>query len=218
MTSSKRLDKDIRSFLNIYCEFEFKPRSDKKYSLLRGPLDVCGIDGKFWNSFDINIYIESQKYPFTTPLVQEVSEKVERTEDWHVDKEGFCCLGIDHELEQKAKRGLDITCFYQEIVYPFFTNTILKQKTGSYANGEYKHKENGIQEYYAEKLQLFYNDVITKLLEAIYNYDIPDRNHSYCLCGKNKKFKHCHLEAVERLNRFSRQRIYKDLIAFKSLE
>jgi hypothetical protein len=208
------LERNISHFLNTYPKFKYSERPKKKCSILKGTIDICDVDGNYWDSFKIEIFIEKQKYPYIVPIVKETSVKIKRDDKWHISEDGFCCLDIDHELEYKSKRGINITSFYQEKIYPFFTNALYKMKKGNYANEEYEHHFDGVIQFYNEKLQLKDNSVIVKILTSVINNDIPGRNQ-FCVCGEEIKIKNCHLSTIDFLKSLSKDRIQKDLDGFK---
>lgn len=210
------LERNINSFLNTYPKFKYYERPKKKCSILKGVIDICDVDGNYWDSFNIEIFIEKQKYPYTVPIVKETSKKIERTDEWHISEDGFCCLDIDHELEYMSKRGMNIISFYQEKVYPFFTNAMYKMKNGDYANEEYKHHFDGVIQFYNEKLKLNNVSVITKILTSVIDNHIPGRNQ-FCVCGKEVKIKKCHLSSIDFLKSLPKDRLQKDLEGFKNL-
>jgi hypothetical protein len=214
--TNKLLEKDIIQFINTYPKFKYSERPKMKCSLLTGVVDVCGVNGKYWSSFEIEIYIDKQKYPFCVPIIKEASNRIEREKDWHISEDGICCLDIHHELEYLAKRGINMVSFYQKKIYPFFTNTIYKIKNGKYANEEYKHDFDGVIQFYSEKLKLKDNAVIIKIISSILNNNCPGRNE-YCICDKQVKFKKCHWTAVSFLKSLSKERLKKDLIGFQEL-
>ena len=117
---NERLKKDITAFLDIYNKFEYDERPKMKASLVKGEIDICDVKGNYWDSFDIEIYINKNEYPFCIPLVIEKSKKIERNLNWHINDEGVCCLDIEHQLEFLAIRGINIMSFFQEKIYPFF--------------------------------------------------------------------------------------------------
>jgi len=211
------LERNISSFLNTYPKFKYYERPKKKCSILKGTIDICDVDGNYWDSFKIEIYIEKQKYPYCVPIVKETSKKIDRIDEWHVSEDGFCCLDIDHELEYLSKRGINIISFYQEKVYPFFTNALYKMKEGNYANEEYKHHFDGVVQFYDQKLKLKEISIIKKILTSVLNNNIPGRNQ-ICLCGEEIKIKNCHLTTINFLKSLSKDRIRKDLNGFNELK
>lgn len=215
--TNNSLDKDITSFLNTYPKFKYYERQKKKCSIIKGEIDICDVDGNYWNSFKIEIYIEKLKYPYCVPIIKETSRKIKRDDEWHISKDGFCCLDIDHELEYMSKSGIKIISFYQEKVYPFFTNALYKMKNGSYANEEYKHHFDGVVQFYYQKLKLKDVSIIKKILTSVLNNDIPGRNQ-YCVCGEEIKIKNCHLSTINFLKSLSKERIRKDMDGFNNLK
>ena len=212
--NNSKLDKDLKAFLDLYSKFIYYERPEKQYSLLKGDIEICDIDGNYWDTFEIEIYIDKHKYPYHVPIVVESSKIIKRDDDWHISDKGVCCLDIDHELEYLSKRGINITDFYQKKIYPYFTNTLYKIKNGEYANGEYLHNFDGIIQFYREKLQISDIKVILVILDKIIENKVPGRN-SMCLCGSERKIKNCHLKSIDFLKTLSKDRILKDLKGFE---
>ncbi|PKQ46585.1 SEC-C metal-binding domain-containing protein [Confluentibacter flavum] len=146
--------------------------------------------------------------------MQEITEHIKRTDDNHIDKEGFCCLDIEHILEKESRKGIDLTTFYKNKVYPFFTNYIFKKETGDYANGEYAHFFDGVIQYYKEELGIDDFKIITNIIYAVASNSIPNRNE-LCLCGSELKIKQCHLRKINSLKSLSKSRLISDLINFE---
>lgn len=215
--TNRQLEKDIESFLEIYPGYSFDKRPGKKYSKIKGEIDICDTAGSYLDSFDIEIWLDNDRYPYTVPIVRECSTKIERHEDWHIDDDGCCCLDIEHELEFKAKKGIELVSFYQDSIYPFFANTIYKMNFGRYANGEYNHFFRGVVQFYSKKLLLTDNLLIVKILKAVLSNNIPGRNARPCICGQDKKFKRCHLKCFDFLQCLTRARLLKDLAGFEEL-
>lgn len=217
VTKNRKLEKDVKSFLDIYPSYSYNKRYGKKYSIITGEIDICDIEGNYLDSFDIEIWLDNGRYPFSIPLIRERSTKIDRHEDWHINKDGYCCLDIDHELEYMAKRGVELVGFYQNFIYPYFANTLYKMNFGRYSNGEYDHFFKGVEQFYNEKLLLTDNILIINILKVVLSNTIPGRNDRPCICGLDKKFKRCHSKCVEFLQCLSRERLLKDLAGFEEL-
>ena len=104
--------------------------------------------------------------------------------------DGMCCLGIQYG----DNRNFSIRSFLPELVIPFFYRLSYTEKFGLAASqndlwGEYSHGEEGLTEYLTEI--------------AIFAKQNPSRN-DLCPCGSGKKYKKCHLDAVESLKRSAR--------------
>ena len=98
-----------------------------------------------------------------------------------------CCLGLNYG----GNRNLRIKGFLIELVIPFFYQLSYTAKFGIEASskdlwGTYSHGGQGHIEYL---------DDIMKIAECR-----PSRN-SLCPCGSGKKYKKCHIDAVDFLNR-----------------
>jgi len=209
------LEKDVKSFLSLYSKFERINIFKKKHLILRGDIDVCDIQGNYLKTFEVDIFVDRKSYPYTIPLVKETSELIERDEDWHVSDEGLCCLDIDHKLLKMSQRGIHLSEFYQDIIYPFFCNTVFKQLYNDYANGEYPHEFNGVRSFYKSELKLEDPKFIIEILRSINIGKTPGRNQ-LCICGKTK-YKKCtdHFESIQFLKSLPKKRVSKDLKSFE---
>ena len=134
------------------------------------------------------------------PKVYEVSERYRQIAkkwnikiiDLHVSSDdGMCCLGI----KRGNNRSFSIRDFLPELVIPFFYRLSYTEKFGIAASrndlwGEYSHGEEGLREYRSEILNFAEQN--------------PRRN-DLCPCGSGKKYKKCHLDAVEYLKRIQKE-------------
>ena len=108
--------------------------------------------------------------------------------DLHIYPEDHnCCLGIKHA----DNHPLRIEPFFHERVIPFFYRLAYVEKFGieKVRNDnweEYSHGDKGIKEY---------------LAEVLYYLRCDFGRNDMCPCNSGKKFKKCHFNAVESLNR-----------------
>lgn len=204
---------EIDKFISLYPNFSIRDISASNKAL-RGNIDIVDVKGDLWGTYEIEIIVPREHYPYVTPFVFEISAKVERTEDWHVSDTGLCCLDITHNLILLEKRRLNLISFYQEKIYPFFANHTYKMHTGRYANGDYPHEFEGVKFFYENDLGLKDTGFTIHLLDCIVNRKLPERN-SLCLCGKYK-YKKCHMPIVERLLSFGYPQLMDDLGQFRN--
>jgi hypothetical protein len=216
MIKKTKLEKDIDSFCEIYPSFKYYKNYKKKFCYVIGDLDVCDLEANFYNTFRVKIFLNKDKYPYSVPIVEEISKYIDRIDDNHLDEDGICCLDIEHNLEKNSKKGIHLTSFYREKVYPFFVNFIFKQDTGNYANGEYEHFFDGVVQYYKEELEIEDLQTITKIIYSVASNTIPNRNEM-CLCGSSLKIKNCHLTKIIPLKSLSKERLISDLINFEKI-
>lgn len=181
--------------------------------IIKGELDVFDDNGVYWDSFKIALVVP-EGYPYCVPVVMELSNKIPRQIDWHINQEGVCCVGMDHRLLWQAKRGIDLAGFIQNEIYPYFVNQLYKLATGRYASGEYEHDFAGVRQFYTEDLELIDTNLVISILKGILRNEIPGRN-APCFC-KNQKFKRCvaHYQSVNFLASIERDRLKKDLQGF----
>jgi hypothetical protein len=211
---NKRLDRDINKFLEIYPAFILIEDPENHGSTVQGSLAVVDDLGQLWHKYQIKIRIGAM-YPHTIPQVYEVSDFIERDWDSHVSKEGWCCLDIPHELDLLRTKGIDLIRFYQDKIYPFFANHQYRLHSTSYANGEYGHGDKGIFQYYAENFNLLIDQRTIEIIKWSLKRVKHGRNDRCPVCY-NPKYKSCCLPVVEKLKRFSNERLTSDLRAFEN--
>lgn len=206
------IQKDIDKFIQLYPQF-FILRSSNERIDLKGIIDIVDVQGNYWDNYEVKIVVPTHKYPNIIPQVYELSTKIIRESDWHISKNGECCLDITHKLLLLQKKGINLISFYQTKIYPFFTNHTYKLNTGEYADGDYPHEFEGIKIFYKNEIGLNDIELIIKILTAITQNKLPSKT-AICLCGQNK-FKHCHLPIVTSLIQYGMQRLKEDLLFFK---
>ncbi|WP_163517013.1 hypothetical protein [Gelidibacter japonicus] len=208
------LDKDIISFLNNYFAFKEVKSPKSGYRALEGKVSVLDRKNKLWGQFEILILINEKNYPYTIPIVIEKTEIIKRDWDFHISKEGECCLDIPHKLLKMKKRGIVLEEFYREVIYPFFANYHYKVATDKYANGEYKHHFKGIAQFYQEEYGLNNYGNIIALLETTVSGIKYQPNKQCPLCG-GSKYKKCCRKKVYSLRGYGLDQLKLDLALFK---
>lgn len=212
--NKKILNHDIDKFLNKYFSFENVDSPKSGFQALEGILSIVDNRNKFWGQFEILILINESEYPYTIPIVVEKTNIINRDWDFHISKDGVCCLDIPHKLLKRKKRGINFQEFYREVIYPFFANYHFKESTGDYANGEYEHHFAGIVQYYREEYGLDNADNIIALLETA-TYGAKYQPNKKCpLCGGHK-YKNCCRKIVYKLRGYGHYQLKRDLDFFK---
>jgi len=211
MKQSKKLKHDLTDLLNKFPKLDYSYDEKHRVTRVFGPLEICDKKGNYWNTFEILIKVGAG-YPYEVPILKENSYIIPRNLERHITKEGECCVDIPHRLKLKAMRGIKLTNFIVEEVYPFFANQLYFDKLKKYANGEWGHNFYGIREFYREELQIEDDDTAFLFLKTIINGKIPGRNE-ICICGK-QKLKNCHLRAVELLKSMDKERLKEDMEGF----
>lgn len=214
MGKSKNFEKDFLEAIQFFPLLKYSKNDKEKKWIVSGELEICDQVGDYWETFLIRIDIPTS-YPYCLPTVKELSALIRRDDNWHISADGECCLDIEHRLLLLAKRGINLTCFIREKVYPYFANQIYKQRERRYAAGEYSHYFDGVVQFYQEELNIGTPELAVMILKSIISNKLPNRNE-LCICG-NKKFKHCHLTTVECLKCLPIKRLKEDLEGFTKL-
>lgn len=201
---------DFEEVLTFFPKLSFRKKKDFGW-IISGELDICDQEGNYWGTFQVVIEIPFS-YPFCVPNVRETSNIIHRDVEWHIDGTGLCCLDVNHNLCIQSKRGINLTHFIRNVVYPYFANQLYRKTHGEYAVGSYLHGFDGIKQYYSE-LGISDAGLAIDIIEGMLNNKLPGRNDS-CFCGKTK-FKNCHLLSVNKLKSVSKKQLEEDLMDFK---
>ncbi len=209
-----KFEKDLSAVAEFFPKLAMYSDNIQKLWILKGDLDICDPEGRYWGTFNIKISIPFS-YPNCVPIVREISTHIPRIADRHVNEQGICCLDVDHQLLYMAKRGINIKDFIANKVYPFFANQLYFEKMKHFANQEYAHGFDGIRQFYAESLQLSSPQLAIHVLQEVLNKKVPGRNAS-CICGGNNKYKACHESVVEFMLVLGKDQLLNDLNGFLS--
>lgn len=209
-------------------EYDFRLLSEKfpklnKFSwieklkswVIEGELDICDMVGDYWDTFKVRVIVPIN-YPYCVPMVQEMSNKIPRQEDRHINELGFCCLDIDHRLLRMSRRGIRLNDFVTTYVYPYFANQIYYESEERYSSGEYAHHFAGVIQFYHEELGIRTAIEAITILEHILTTKPLGRNEP-CFCGRGK-YKSCHLQTVNYLKSVGKERLIRDLSGFKEVQ
>ncbi|WP_194766493.1 hypothetical protein [Tamlana sp. I1] len=205
------LKKDVNEFINRYYKFRVIDYNRNGCVLIEGYISIVDVNGDIWSAnYKVQIAIPVSNYPNVTPAVKEISTKIERNWDYHISEEGICCLAIPHKLLVAERRGINFTQFYQEFIYPFFTNHQHKLRTGKYANGEFEHHEKGILQFYSEELKTKDLTFTQKIIQAAIGKLKIGNNDKCPICNANK-FKKCCKPKANKILRYGLKRLRDDL-------
>lgn len=157
--------------------------------VIDGKLDVIDINGYCWDTYQVKIILPNN-YPLNMPILIETSNKIIRDADWHINKQGVCCVGTLAKQYRELSDGITLISWLDRFVIPYFANHIRRLELGSYANGEFAHGVAGILEYYKELFQT--QDVNSTLvrLRQVSGINSYSKN-ALCFCGSGKKYKRC---------------------------
>ena len=143
--------------------------------IITGELDICDVKGDYWNTFDIAIIVP-KGYPNCVPVVFERSEISPRDIDWHISKEGTCCVDVDNNLLVMSRTGINIKDFISQKVIHILRINYTSYKNINIAGEEYGHHTDGIIQYYVEELNIPTADDIIIFIEMILNKTDLTRN------------------------------------------
>ena len=203
----------IKRDINSFCKtFNFtKQKMKNGFYILSGRIQIIDPkDGFLWDSFLVNYYISlkfyiskdykkdfERTYPKYLPIVVLKDHKAIKNSNRHIGNDGVCCLAPDIESQEILGQSYSLEVFTKKLVIPFFAAQVYYDNNGKWPYGDYKHYEEGLIQYYQEKLNVSKTNII-KGLEVLSGKRNIDRN-DICFCGSGLKYKKCHSDIIEPL-------------------
>lgn len=215
MTGKSLFERDFLEVEKRFPKLKYTWSSKYKTWVIAGELDICDIEGVYWDTFNIAMGVP-QSYPYCVPVVIEKSEIIARDIDWHISPEGICCLDVTHNLIALSKLGINICSFIIDKVYPYFANQLYKLAENKYAGKEYAHHLDGVIQYYLEEHNLPNKAAVIAILQQITTKSFMGRNET-CPCGSGRKVKHCHLRSIDTIKTLGNVRLISDLKNIKEV-
>mgnify|MGYP000300696992 CR=1 FL=1 len=122
------LNIDIDSFLNKYYSFKEGESQKAGYLALEGKISILDKQYKLWGHFEIIIFINEKEYPYTIPIVVEKTKVINRDWDFHISKDGVCCLDIPHKLLRKKDKEYNLKNFTGKLYIHFLPITTTRNQ------------------------------------------------------------------------------------------
>lgn len=181
--------KDIDLAMKFYLELQ---RIDYKGEIkVIGDITLMHDDIGKYDRYSLSISFP-KCYPYCFPKVIELSKKIPRISDRHVNEDNTLCFAVDPEERLICKNGIKFKYFLDKVLVPHLSRETYRSFSGKYEDGEYSHGLEGLWEFFSYKLDVSEKDNIVKELERILHEKWQGRNVP-CFCGSKIKFKNCHL-------------------------
>lgn len=206
----EQVKQDILDFCSKY-DFVLKKISDSKKTVcsIRGYINIYGSENFCLGSFlvayiiDLTKYYQKESdgfsYPRQLPKVCLISNDEYKHIEYHIDEAGLCCLAPDVECSYILGKEYNLEDFTQKLVIPFFSSLLIKLKIGEWPYGDYTHYEEGLFNYYRQRLKVDKKHVVLAI-EIMVGIKKIERNQ-ICFCGSGRKYKKCHLTVLEDFHR-----------------
>lgn len=168
--------------------------------------------GELIESFGIIILIP-KTYPNAFPIVISSDDKIEKSDDFHISKEGEVCVEHTYIANKLASSGLRLFDFVSYYLPKYFSWVLLKQSALTEKLQEWAHQEAGTVQLYEALLCTTDKSYIKQFLENYLSIEKIRRNDK-CYCGSGKKLKNCHYKTALFLSSTPKNTIAKDVQLF----
>lgn len=185
-----RLRKDVEKALAYYPLLQIDENS--QFVQVAGEIILSDPELGEFDRYKVSISF-LKCYPYCFPKVIELSNIIPKVDYRHVNPDGSLCLAVPPEERLVTKNGINFKFFLDKVLVPHLSRETYREKSGNYPDGEYDHGNNGIWQFYFNRLGKIDKTHVISELSEIRNSKWPNRNER-CVCGSGKKFKQCHLE------------------------
>jgi hypothetical protein len=191
----------LEQVIQRYPNLEVSSEDGEKF--LRGSLEVVDDNGKSWDTYLVEVKYK-EEFPYRFPKVFEISGKIPKIADWHIYRDGSCCIDVLPSEIIKCAGGINSTSFIEEELIPYLFNQTYRKVEGYYTGGEYSHGLMGIYEFFSSILRTE-SDIGKTLALMHYIATEPRLNRSNkCFCGSNELFRKCHMQAYDELSKLDK--------------
>lgn len=190
MSNLNDIEKEFKTVNLNYPTLNKLNEFDKAFCI-SGTLSIVDSNGWNWGDYQIEFWIP-KTYPFDLPLLVETAGIIKRDRDWHISKEGICCVGTPARQFRDMADGISLIKWTKLFVIPYLANHAYKKDLKHYADGELAHDEEGILQDYASCFGFKEPIKIIQRLNHILGQQQLSLN-SPCFCESGKKYKRCYL-------------------------
>lgn len=158
-----------------------------------------GLTGRFWvpenrhlGEWEIQI-ITLSGYPYTFPVLREISGFIPVCPDRHMDAGHIACTENTFKANLRARQGISLLQFIEAFVVRYFKWQLLYEcEAHRPFLKSWGHGDDGLREFIYETLESTDIFFIQKVLKKLADKVKIGRNMP-CICGSQIKFKKCHI-------------------------
>lgn len=137
-------------------------------------------------------------YPNSEPVVLETEGNIPRNPDYHINRDGSCCVVIWEDWIATAKYT-SVQAYFDGPLKNYFLGQHIKQTTGDWPFGERRHGKKGLIDAFAEILRCEKNERKIIYLLRILSKDWP-RGHWDCPCKSGQIIRKCCINDLAKLS------------------
>ncbi len=123
---------------------------NKVPAYLHGKYTLLDNNNIMQEEYEVRIYFDSEKYPYSFPVLQEISNKIPRCIDRHMNKDGFTCVEIAQRIAIITSKGITIKQFVDFYVHKFFCWQLVYDLESKKDLKEWPHFQDGTMKFYSE--------------------------------------------------------------------
>lgn len=168
-------------------------RASDTETVLRGPLTVADVNGADIETFTVEVAVP-HTYPLKVPVVTEVSGRIPRSLDRHINEtNASCCIELPLDFHRRRPQ-LSISEYLLGPVRSYFLAQLHFEQFGTWPAGERGHGFDGVREAMLELFGIDDVDLLSDLITSARHWH--KRKRAGCPCGSRRRLSACHGKAV----------------------
>ncbi|SRR5216683_1678994 len=170
---------------------------DATAPLLRGSLAIEH-DGRELTWFAVEIDLA----PLATgglPTVRETGGRIPWIIDRHVLPDGSACVCLPADYFLRHPGPFDLLAFLDGPLRGYFIGQALVEQGESWPQGEWRHGNDGLNDWFREFLDGLSPQQLRAYLETLAVQEL--KGHLLCPCGSGRRLRNCHLPFFHLLRR-----------------
>lgn len=209
------IKKDIASTLERYPLLTHHV-SLRGQDILEGQIDLTDEGQNIVDSFQIRL-IYTKKFPYAYPKAVETTTRFSKNQvDLHINGDGTLCLNSEPDEATDTHSGMSTVTFIKNVLLPNLAWRVCKLEKLDVELQEFSHGSQGTLESYKQMLNIPDSKTLLLYLVAYQTHALPSRNVK-CICGSQKKFKHCHNLVKNKLALIPDETLARHIAELKSL-
>jgi len=204
--------KYISDFIQHYPMFRLKPALEKALTIEGTYEDILSYEQ--YGEVPINCKLSIQipeDFPTSLPMVFEISNRIEKTPDNHVNYDGSLCLGAPIRLKMVMKKNASLTHFFEKCILPYLYAVILKINTDKpFVFGELAHGNAGLIEDFKSLFNLSEEKQVHHMLFLL-GKNKKEANRLTCPCGCEKRLSTCrYFKRVQQMRKLFSRSVWEE--------
>lgn len=154
-------------------------------------------NGRVVDRYHIEVVVPPGGPQSGIPVVREIAERIPRTSDRHMNRDGTACLFVPESFWYEYPNGMNLLSYLKGPILGFLVGQSLTEDGRGWPWGVRPHGNAGIVDFYASFLGTSDPERVKACLEMLTSKKL--KGHWHCPCGSGRSVRECHLPTLQAL-------------------